>query len=303
MARTNVSIIIRSYNEEQYIRRLLEGVFAQVVDFEFEIILVDSGSEDDTLVVAGEFPVKIVHIKPEDFSFGYSLNKGIEASVGEFAVFISAHCFPEKADWLQQMVHPFEDKDVGLVYGRQRGDDTTRYSERRIFRQWFPDESTARQKHPFCNNANAAIRKLLWEKVRYDESLTGLEDLAWAGKIREMGCHIAYNADAGIIHIHNETYEQIENRYKREAIAYRSIFKEETFGFLTFIRLVMLNVFSDYYHAVGEGVFFKNFFGIPLFRLHQFWGTYKGYRYRHRISPELRRIFYYPARREVQRKV
>lgn len=293
-----VSIVIRSYNEERHIGRLLEGIVSQEVDFDYETVIVDSGSTDGTLEIAGGFPVKIVHIRPGDFSFGYSLNRGIEAGSGEFMVFISAHCYPENEYWLQNMIRPFENEKVGLVYGKQRGAEITRYSEHQIFRKWFPDTSIPVQTIPFCNNANAAIRKALWEKVKYDESVTGLEDLAWAKRIREMGYRVSYNADAGIIHVHNETYGQICNRYKREAIAYRSIFKEETFGFFTFLRLVVLNVFSDYYHAVGDGVFLKNFFAIPLFRLNQFWGTYKGYRHKNHISPELREIFYYPVKRE-----
>lgn len=293
-----VSIVIRSYNEEKHIHRLLSGIRDQVTEWDYETILVDSGSTDGTLEIAGGFPVKVVHIRPGDFSFGYSLNRGIEAGTGEFMVFISAHCYPENEYWLQNMIRPFENEEIGLVYGKQRGNTVTRYSEHRIFRKWFPDTSIPVQDIPFCNNANAAIRKSLWENVKYDESVTGLEDLAWAKAIREMGYRVSYNADAGIIHIHNETYRQICNRYRREAIAYRSIFKEETFGFFTFLRLTILNVFSDYSHAVGDGVFFKNVFAIPLFRVNQFWGTYKGYRYKNHISPELRQIFYYPVKRE-----
>ena len=293
------SIVIRSYNEERHIGRLLEGIVSQAVDFDYEIILVDSGSTDGTLEVAEEFPVKVVHIRPGDFSFGYSLNRGIEAGSGEFMVFISAHCYPENGNWLQNMIRPFEENgEIGLVYGKQRGNTVTRYSEHRIFRKWFPDTSIPVQAIPFCNNANAAIRKALWEKVKYDESVTGLEDLAWAREVCEMGYRVSYTAEAGIIHVHNETYRQVCNRYRREAIAYRSIFKEETFGFFTFLRLTVLNVFSDYSHAIGDRVFFKNLFAIPLFRVNQFWGTYNGYRYKDKISPELRQLFYYPVKRE-----
>ena len=69
------SVIIRAYNEENHIRKLLQGILAQTVK-DVEIILVDSGSTDKTVEIAGEFPVKVIHINPEDFTFGYSLNRG-----------------------------------------------------------------------------------------------------------------------------------------------------------------------------------------------------------------------------------
>lgn len=66
---TYCSIIIRCYNEEQHIGRLLSGIMSQTIK-DIEIILVDSGSTDSTLSIASRFPVKVLHISPQDFSFG-----------------------------------------------------------------------------------------------------------------------------------------------------------------------------------------------------------------------------------------
>ena len=84
----NCSIVIRAYNEAQHLPRLLEGIQQQTIK-DVEIILVDSGSTDDTLEIAKKYPVKIVEIKPSDFSFGYSLNTGCKNASGDFLVFIS----------------------------------------------------------------------------------------------------------------------------------------------------------------------------------------------------------------------
>ncbi len=73
------SIVIRAYNEEKHIGRLLTGIFQQTVK-DVQVILVDSGSTDNTVQIASTFPVEIVHIKPEEFSFGFSLNQGIRQS-------------------------------------------------------------------------------------------------------------------------------------------------------------------------------------------------------------------------------
>jgi rhamnosyltransferase len=71
------SVVIRAYNEELHIGRLLGGLMQQTVR-DLEIILVDSGSSDATLAIASRFPVKVVHIPPEQFTFGFSLNQGIQ---------------------------------------------------------------------------------------------------------------------------------------------------------------------------------------------------------------------------------
>ncbi|WP_416672062.1 glycosyltransferase family 2 protein [Egbenema bharatensis] len=170
------SIVIRCYNEEQHIGRLLSGLVQQTVQ-DIEMIVVDSGSTDATVAIASQYPIKLVSIRPEDFSFGRSLNLGCEAATGEFIVIASAHVYPVYKDWLEQLLKPFASPDIALVYGKQRGNEITKYSEHQVFATWFPDRSNPHQSHPFCNNANAAIRRLLWEQVPYDETLTGLEDL------------------------------------------------------------------------------------------------------------------------------
>jgi len=288
-----VSIIIRCLNEEKHIGKLLTGILEQTVE-EVEIIVVDSGSTDATLAIASRFPVKIIHIRPEDFSFGYALNIGCAAATSDILLFASAHVYPVYRDWLEKMLEPFQEEQVALVYGKQRGDERTRYSEHQIFEKWFPEQSTWNQQHPFCNNANCAIRKSLWEKYPYDEQLTGLEDLAWAKNIQEQGWRIAYAAEATIIHVHEESWKSVYNRYRREAIALRLIMKNESFNLLTFLTLLVKNVWSDYRHAWHDGVFSSNIFSIFLFRLMQFWGTYRGYKQSYLLDNQIRERFYYP---------
>lgn len=202
-----------------------------------EIVIVDSGSTDATVSVASCYPGKVVLIAPEEFSFGRSLNLGCREAKGEFVVIASAHVYPVNKDWLEKLLVPFADPQVALVYGKQRGDETTKYSERAIFARWFPDISNLRQDHPFCNNANAAIRRSVWEQVPYDETLTGLEDLDWANRAMVLGHRIAYAGEAEIVHVHNETAEHICNRYRREAIAMKHIFPQERFTLWDFARL------------------------------------------------------------------
>lgn len=288
-----ISLVIRCYNEEQHIGRLLDGILQQVTQ-DVEIIVVDSGSTDSTTSIVSRFPVKLLSIPKEEFSFGRSLNIGCAEASGEIIVIASAHVYPTYKDWLERLVEPFAEPQVALVYGKQRGDKTSAYSEHRILSNWFPEHSNFNQDHPFCNNANAAIRRNLWEQLKYDETLTGLEDTDWAKRAMQLGHTIAYASDAEVVHVHNESLGRIYNRYRREAIALARIFPEENFGFKDFVRLFVANTASDYRHALRDGALKSNVPKIFGFRLMQFWGTYRGFKQRGPITSQLKRVFYYP---------
>jgi len=296
----NCSIVIRAYNEEKHIGRLLEGIRHQTIK-DVEVILVDSGSTDGTVSVAESFGARIVHIRPEEFTFGRSLNYGIKAAKRELIVIASAHVYPVYPDWLETLLGPLQDDSVALTYGKQRGYEGSKYSEHQIFHQWYPDVSKPKQETAFCNNANAAIRKSLWEKNNYDETLTGLEDLAWAKWAKEQGHAIAYVAEAEIIHVHNETPRGVYNRYRREAMALRKIYPEAHFNFYDFLRLTATNIFSDLWHAVRERVLLKNISSIFWFRFMQFHGTRLGHRETSLITPQLRETFYYARERKKKK--
>jgi rhamnosyltransferase len=287
------SIVIRAYNEEKHIGRLLTGIMQQTVK-EVEIILVDSGSTDATVAIASRFPVKVVHIPPEEFTFGRSLNQGIKHAQAEQVVIASAHVYPVYPDWLEHLLAPFDDPDVALVYGKQRGDAATKFSEQQIFTHWFPDHAARRQSYPFCNNANAAIRRTLWEERSYDEDLPGLEDLDWARWIMERGQEIIYVPEAEIIHVHHETPRGIYNRYRREGMAFKRIFPQEHFSFGHFLRLFLSNSVSDIWHAAHQHTLWGSLGSIWWFRLMQFWGTYQGFRQSGPLTWCLRQTFYYP---------
>jgi cellulose synthase/poly-beta-1,6-N-acetylglucosamine synthase-like glycosyltransferase len=221
---------------------------------------------------------------------------GIRAAAGEFIVIASAHVYPVYPDWLESLLLPFEDPQVALTYGKQRGPESAKFSEQQIFHQWYPALSAPDQATSFCNNANAAIRRSTWEQNQYDETLTGLEDLAWAKWAKEQGYAIAYAAEAEIIHVHDETPRGVFNRYRREAMAFKRIHPEAHFSLYDFLRLSVMNILSDLRHALRERVFWKNLGQIFWFRLLQFHGTRLGYRDSGLLTPQLRETFYYARR-------
>ena len=295
----NCSIVIRAFNEGKHLPRLLEGIRQQSLQ-DVELILVDSGSTDDTVSIAASYGARIVHIPPREFTFGRSLNMGLQAATGPLAVIASAHVYPVYPDWLERLLEPFKDPSVALAYGKQRGMQTTRFSEHQILAQWFPEQSQPRQNHPFCNNANAAVRRSLWLEHPYDETLTGLEDLEWAKWSLAQGRALAYVAEAEIIHVHDENPGGVFRRYEREAIAFKRLYPEAHFSLYDVLRMTTGNVTSDLWHAAQQKALLKSLISIFWFRAMQFWGTYQGYRRSAEWNWQLRQTFYYPRGTNVE---
>ena len=144
-----LSVIIRTYNESRYLDEILSAVFSQNLDsnFDIEVVIVDSGSTDDTINIAETHNARITTINKKDFTFGRSLNIGCEFSKGEYLIFISGHCVPTNADWLKNLVQPLIDRECDYTYGRQIGRDTTKYIEHQVFSKYFPLKSSIPNKY------------------------------------------------------------------------------------------------------------------------------------------------------------
>lgn len=289
-----VALVVRCFNEEAHIGRLLTGVGRQRRRPD-QVVVVDSGSTDATLPIAQQFDVDIVSIDPREFSFGRALNVGLAATDCDLAVLASAHVYPVYDTWIERLLEPFSDPKVALTYGQQRAPGTASYSEQQILRRWFPTRSEPAQEHPFCNNANAAIRRSVWLDLPYDERLTGLEDLAWAKRALELGNVLAYVADAPIIHVHEESFSQIVNRYRREAIAHKEIYPEQSIRGAAAVRLGLFSIARDLRAARQERRLGGTAADILRFRAAQFLGTHRGFAQAGPVTETLRRRFYYPV--------
>jgi glycosyltransferase involved in cell wall biosynthesis len=278
MQSPHVAIIIRTFNEDKHIKKLLEACFSQKTQYSFEVIVVDSGSTDKTLNIVKNYPVILEHIKSSEFTYGRALNIGARKAKADFCVCISAHCYPSNDNWLEELIRPFENKKIAMVYGRQVGDDRTKFSEEQIFQQYFPKTVSNTQDAVFSNNANSAFRRECWESIEFDENLPGLEDIDWAKKMSDSGMTIFYSPEACVYHIHEETYAQVYKRYYREALGLKTIYPESGFNVVTFISKFIGHSFSDSIKALKNKVLFNNLLSIFCFRYCQFAGTMSAYK-------------------------
>lgn len=222
-----ISIVIRTLNEERWLEPLVTRLREQSRT-DSEIIVVDSGSIDDTLPLARRLCDKVIEIHGDAFSYGHALNIGIAEASAPLVAILSAHTLPIARNWLEALASPFghniTESGIALTYGLQRGNHLTKLSEQTDFERQYPVASKKQSgKDYFCNNANAMIRRDLWEKYPFDQTLPGLEDMAWSRHWMEQGFSIQYCADAGIFHIHEETWPQVRRRFRREAQTARMV--------------------------------------------------------------------------------
>lgn len=295
MTKPRISVVIRTLNEERYLEELISAIQSQVLsDLSFEVVIIDSGSTDRTLEIANDFSCRITHIEKKDFTFGRSLNWGSEFAEGDYLVYVSGHCIPATNSWLENLVRPLVSGHAGYSYGRQLGRDTTKFSERRLFEKYFPAVSEIPQQGFFCNNANSAISREVWQKFKFDEDVTGLEDMELAKRYVESGGAVAYVADAPVFHIHDESWKQTCRRYERESVALRVIMPELRISVVDVSRYILVAIVTDVLAAFRERVLLKNLLAIFKFRTAQYFGSYRGNKLLKTAADSRKESYFYP---------
>lgn len=209
-------IVIRTKNEEQYLGDTLDAVFDQD-ERDFQVVIVDSGSTDSTLSIARRYHADILEIKPEEFTYGSALNRGISRASSEFVVCLSAHATPVDECWLSFLLKGFRNPRVAGVYGRQVPRSNANPLELLGMRISGVTSSKPRWQryNMHFSNANGAIRRHLWELCPFDESLAYAEDFAWARQMQRWDYLIAYEPQAAAYHSHGEPFLKLLRRQLR----------------------------------------------------------------------------------------
>jgi rhamnosyltransferase len=221
----DVSIIIRTKNEEEFIDATLRRVNEQEFRGSYEIIIVDSDSTDSTLDIVKRYNVKLVQISQEEFTYGGSLNIGASNADGTFIVNLSAHALPNGGEWLTNVITGFEDPNVAGVYGRQLSIGHLNPFEARRNESFFGHERITFNaenkrivKHVHFSNSNCAIRKEVWQRFKFNDQVPYAEDILWQRDVMRAGFSIVYAPDALVYHTHKVN---IYNAYRNsKACAY-----------------------------------------------------------------------------------
>jgi len=120
-----VSVIICAKNEAKNLKKFIPIIISQEYN-NFEIVLVNDASHDETLQVMEEFSlhhsnIKIVDVKNNEAFWGnkkYALTLGIKASKHDYLLFTDADCLPVSKHWISEMCAHFNnEKTIVLGYG------------------------------------------------------------------------------------------------------------------------------------------------------------------------------------------
>ncbi len=186
------SIIIRTKNEQKWVGTALEILSNQTYK-NFEVVIVDSGSTDKTLNIIKNFNtklnIKLIEIKPEEFSFPHALNIGCQnAGAKKYFVFMSAHCLPISNTWLEDGLKNFTNDNIFGVYGHIQALPDGSIWEKIIFSTivvkllcLLKIKTTNRKATMgIMGFTNAIIRREFWDRENFDENYGyGGEDHVW----------------------------------------------------------------------------------------------------------------------------
>ncbi|MDJ0744920.1 MAG: glycosyltransferase [Xenococcaceae cyanobacterium MO_167.B27] len=111
---TTVSVIIPAYNGAVYIREAIDSVLAQ--DYSnYEIIVVDDGSTDNTQEVVSQYRDRVSYIYQDNQGVAQARNRGLECAEGKYIAFLDQDDFflPKKLS--EQVAMLEQDDSIGLV--------------------------------------------------------------------------------------------------------------------------------------------------------------------------------------------
>lgn len=207
----DASIIIPTKNAGENFRHLLERIFSQQFDGTYEVLVIDSGSTDSSLEIAKQFPVRMTQIEPGEFHHGKTRNLGAELSSGKILVYITQDALPLNNDWLEKLTNDLKDPKVAMVVGRQIPWQSTKPPEKFWYVYYFPEHrivvtygaSDYYRDNVFISNVNSAIRKDVWQRFKFSETIITAEDKEFAKRVLSGGWNIVYEPEAAAYHAHD----------------------------------------------------------------------------------------------------
>lgn len=197
------SIIIPTYNEQDYISNCIESILNQNYKKELlEIIIVDGSSTDDTILIVEELQKKNQKIKlkenPERRT-PQSLNIGVKESTGEVVVILGAHTMLDK-DFIYFNNKYLNEKNVKVTGGTQinKGLNFMQRSIGLAMENPFAMASAPyrwSKKEQFVDTVvYAAYRRELFDEIGFfEENFTISEDAEFNWRIRKAGHKIFFS--------------------------------------------------------------------------------------------------------------
>jgi len=214
------SIIIPSYNSAEDLRICLDSLVEQDSDKDYEILIVDNNSTDDTGKIIEEFENKypdiVKGLEENEIQGSYAArNKGIKHAKGEIVAFVDADCRANN-DWLRRGVELIQRDDVDLVGGRiefsfPKGGTGAELLDSSINMQ--VEKNVKNDK--VAKTANLFVKKSVFDSVGlFSEELKSGGDVEWTGKAVENGFNLVYGKEVVVYHPARDLKELMKKQYR-----------------------------------------------------------------------------------------
>lgn len=200
-----ITVIIPVKNGAACIQDCLRGVLSQQsLDNDYEIIVVDDGSVDNTKKIAEDMGVRV--ISQVNAGPASARNTGAKAAAGDILAFTDADCSPTPY-WLKHLTAPFHDPEIVGTKGTYR---TLQKSLVARFVQQEYESKYEQMRHQknidFIDTYSAAYRKnVFFNNSGFDPALPILEDQELSFRLARKGYQMVFCPNATVYHLHNNT--------------------------------------------------------------------------------------------------
>lgn len=199
-----ISVIVPVYNGAQTIASCLKALLNQTVPrSQYEVIVVDDGSTDETREVVKRFDVRL--LSQPNRGPAAARNFGASQARGEILLFTDADCVP-KRDWIEAMLKPFADLEIVGAKGVYK----TRQREliARFVQIEYEDKYDKMRKDKyidFVDTYSAAYRKTVFEENGgFDPTFPRAsgEDVEFSYRLAQRGYKMVFVPQAVVYHRH-----------------------------------------------------------------------------------------------------
>jgi glycosyltransferase involved in cell wall biosynthesis len=192
-----LSVLIRNLNEARNLEQTLRALQKQQTNFEYEVVVIDNESDDNSRGVALSKGCKVFTLPRREFSYGHALNYGISKCSGEIIVILSAHVILLNEFFLQKIPSYFNDTTVAglrFVLGTspKKVCESVANGPQKLIYEPTKDFATKNWTN-FIVNHCSAIRRSCWETLSFDENIIDGEDKLWSLNILKRNYSILYN--------------------------------------------------------------------------------------------------------------